>query len=405
MKGFNDFFAPCGDSVAAPSELRELIGMRSATVAQYGLFAPDAVYPVYQCPQCKSQEVSLSLLAPELTYYEDFESFVNNVNKMVGALPLAPCKGCGSSNPSEPTWVGFFTYLVQAKADLFLRIEGNKVEDAFKVPLVGDPEQLGPMSDDGRFLEVFDFPFCHRWAWRSLVDMFMGVEGLHVKKIDDGLFFGVDGTGSTTDEKWQGWFAAHSKEEELDSLSLMSPATEEEFSGGGPAQWLSEAAARRYANNSLKLITFYSVERFRRLVEATLLQRGIKLQGELDPFIISLDEYSCAISLASIIRAATYTAYPVDRVLRHHLLGRLEYLEAVRGVGRRLTEVFEEQYLVSIAEGNIMEVRNPDDQKLLRTIELGDYSDFSVATTEEFHSLLSDEFGFDTEKETFVEGH
>ena len=405
MKNINDFFSPFNDAVGTPGDLKELMGMRRDTVSQYGLFAPDTVYPVYLCPECKAQEVSLSILAPDLELYEDFETFVTGIADLVGALPLAPCKGCGRSNPSQAAWVGFFTYLAQAQADLFLRIENSQVEDAFKIPLTGDPERLGPLSEDGRFLELFGFPFCHRWAWHRLIETFGGSEGLHIKGIDDGWYLAIDGSGSSSDEKWQGWYAAHSKEYELDSIALLSRESREYYSGGTPELWLNEAARRAYEAGQIKLVVFYSLERYRRLLEATLLQRGIQLHGQGDPFIIAIEEYSCEVPLESLLRSAAFSAYPPDRVLRKYLLGRIEHLEALRGLGRRLRRSFDENYLSSIEDGHVLKVQSPDDEKLLRSIDLSQYSEWSSCDSEEYEKLLAEEFAFDCKKDTFKEAN
>jgi len=403
MSTIDDFFTPFGDGVGGPDALRELIGMRRDTVARYGLFAPDTVYPVYVCDECGAQEVSLSLLAPDLSYFESFSSFVGDVTGLVGALPLAPCKQCGRSNPAEPSWIGFFTYLSQAQADLFLHIEHGVVAEAFKVPLVGDPECLEALDDDVSFLEAFGFPYCHRWAWRHLVDALADKPGFHVKQLDDGFFVGLDGSGGDA-RKWQGWFAAHAAEAELDATVLLSQGASEGFVDGSPLDWLGPQAARAFEAGRLQLVVFYSVERYRRLLEATLLQRGIRLMGSDDPFTISLDEYACPVPVASLVRAAALAAYPVDRFLRRHLLGRLEFLEALRGVGRRMRSAFDENYLTSVRDGAWLDVRCPTSQRLLRSVDLSLHTERATLPAEAFEQFLTEEFGFDSATELFVAG-
>lgn len=398
-----DFFQS-SDGVTRLDDLRQLLEMRAEAVARYKFFTPDAAYPVYVCGSCGTKQVSLSLVSPELWHYDSFTGYLAAVSDMVGALPLAPCDGCGGGTPAAPTWVALFTYFAPTGDDVFLKLQDGTVTEALRIPPLGDAEALGPLADDAAFLEALGRPFSHRWATRHLIEGFRDRPGLHVKQVDAGWFLGVDTSPTPAPEAWAGWFADRAPEEELDTIVLLSSAAREGYVDDTPVTWLSPRDARALTSGRLGLAVFLSAGRLRRHLEDTLMQRGITVSGVDDPLTLTLEGYSCPIPFMSLLRKAAFTGYPPDRVLRQHLLKRLDHLEALRSVGDRLRHSFEEEYVVELREGCLMVVTDYESGSTLREIELAEVTELGDADDETYAKALADLFGFDTATRRFTSG-
>lgn len=399
-------FMPFNGAVKEEQDnLRHLIAMRTDTVASYGFFAPDSLYPVYVCPECGAREVSLSVLKPDTDSLKSFESYIRYLSSIAPSIPLASCNVCGKSNPAAPKWIGFFTYIAEAACDLFIHIEDSKVKRAFKLHLLGDPEPIDKLENDVHFLAAFEFPFSLRWAWKQLIDAFAGKDKFQVQKIHDGYYLGIDGSGKIADEKWQGWFANTAETDTIDSAVIISSETCDSILDGAPSDWLAEEDLKLIEENKLRLFIFYSAAKYQRILLTTLLQKGITLKGDDDPQTISIDDYHLEINAFSLLRTAALTGSPNLQMFRRHLISRIELLEAIRGTGKRLSNLFEENYLVSVAEGCILNVKDPETNKIVRSIPLIECSEISTLTKEDFNQLVSEQLGYKLSTDLFETGN
>jgi len=397
-------FMPFKGTVNTQDNLRQLINLRKDTVTSYGFFAPDSLYPVYICPKCQSMEVSLSVLKPDTENLNSFDSYIKYLSSLTNSLPLASCRKCKDSS-FPPAWTGFFTYIAEAACDLFIHIEEGTVKRAFKLHLLGDPEPIKRLSTDEDFLIAFKFPFSYRWAWQQLIDRFAGKDIFQVQKIHDGYYIAIDGAGKTNDQKWQGWFAETSKGDTLDSVVLISNKTCDASLDGGPGYWLEKEDLLLIEEGKMRLFIFYSSTKYIKSLRSTLLQRGISLSGTVDPLTISIDNYYCEIPGYSLLNTAALTGSPNLSMLRRHLISRIELLEAIRGTGNRLSNIFEENYLISIKDGNTLEVKDPENNKLLRSVFLIEYSEMSTLPKSDFLTFISEELGYDPSTDTFNTGN
>ena len=401
----NNPFMPFKGAAKEEDNLRQLINMRTETVNNYGFFAPDSLYPVYVCPRCNTREVSLSVLKPDIESLDSFEQYVKYLSSLGDALPLAGCNHCESDEVTAPAWIGFFTYIAEAACDLFVHIEGGKVKRAFKLHLLGDPEPVDTLDNDEDFLRSFGFPFSFRWAWKKLIDTFAGKDTFQVQKIHEGLYFAIDGSGKTPDEKWQGWFAQTCHRDPIDSAVVISDETLDSVLDQGPSYWLPEEDLQLIEGGKLRLFVFYNALKYLTSLKSTLLQRGVTLDGDEDPLTISKDEYRCEIPAASLLRTSALTGTPPFQMYRRHLISRIELLEAIRGTGNRLKSLFEENYLVLVTDENVLEVKDPDSGDLVRSISLVECSEISTLNKEDFLLLVKDQLGYDLRTNLFESGN
>jgi hypothetical protein len=401
----NPFMPFKGTVKEAEDNLLHLIAMRTDTVASYGFLSPDSLYPVYVCTECGAREVSLSVLKPDTDSLQSFEDYITYLSSMAPSIPLASCNICSRSNPAAPAWIGFFTYIAEAACDLFIHIEDSKVKRAFKLHLLGDPEPIEKLENDEHFLAAFEFPFSLRWAWKKLIDAFAGKNVFQVQKIHDGYYLGIDGSGKIPDEKWQGWFASTAQTDHIDSAVIISSETCDSILDGSPSDWLEEEDLILIEENKLRLFVFYSASRYQKILKSTLLQKGINLTGDDDPQTISIDDYYLEINSFSLLRTAALTGSPNLQMLRRHLISRVELLEAIRGAGRRLSNLFEENYLVSVSEGCNLEVKDAETNKTVRSISLLECSEISTLTKDDFNELVSEQLGYKLSTNLFQAGN